>query len=373
MGKLNDKTARFGVTADLHLNNMLPHSKPLASWRGRKGVTDRFANQLSVLEQMGKACDGTDGLIILGDLYDKRLIDAVTLRESMDVLSKMGCPVYILPGNHDAHNDRGERFMVELFTESGLNHVHVLGPTEWEAFPWLRFWCVPYGSLDNNRQTLKALAERATAPGIHILLVHQSIMGAKNGTWKCDMGLDLEVDISPRFLQVFAGHFHTHQKFSGSRGEYVGAPLQLHFGEAGNPRQFTIWTFTPRGAKPERMALDGPSFWTANALKMPPEAAPGDYVRIELEATDQEWGEGLVKVKLALEKWTREGYHVTCVHSVIPKKQSRAATPKRASFEELVTKYVDEISDSTGGFDSGLLKQIGLKALEQAKRETEER
>jgi len=372
MGKLTNMEFDAGFTADLHLSNMLPHAKPLDDWHGRPGVTDRFASQLCALEQMGEVCKDSGGLFILGDLYDKRLIDAVTLRESLTVLAKMPCQVYILPGNHDAHNDRGERFMVELFSEAGLEHVKVLGHEALEYWGWLRFCPVPFGSIEGNREAIKKHAKKLPKgnKGFNCLLLHQSIMGAKQGTWKCDIGLDPTRDIDSAFNLVLAGHFHTNQSLEG-RGEYVGAPLQLHFGESGNPTQFTMWKFRPNGAAPTRIKLPGSAFWTVNNLALPKGAKPGDFIKVELEATEADWVKMLPKTKSVIKKWVGDGYRASCIHRYIPQKQTRAATPKKATFQELVTKYVDEISESTGGFDLERLKALGLKALENAKREAE--
>jgi len=76
--------------------------------------------------------------------------------------------------------------------------------------------------------------------------MHHSVIDAVHLGWKCDAGLTAS-EVTEGFDYVFAGHFHKEQEFpdaeDGRQGRYIGAPMQLHYGEEGYPAELHVVTF----------------------------------------------------------------------------------------------------------------------------------
>jgi len=155
------------ITADLHLSNGLPHAQPTVD-----GLTDRFVHQLRVLQQIKEVGtrEEVDAVFILGDVFDKRLLDAVTLRHSLEAFRNLEpLSVYVLPGNHDAHSQVGERFISEVLRGevTGWEHMEIRDAGDQLEFgigkTWLTFWPLPYGPLDVTRTRLAKFRARVEA------------------------------------------------------------------------------------------------------------------------------------------------------------------------------------------------------------------
>lgn len=249
-------------TADVHLCNTLP----FANRDPATLVTDRLKDVLGVVQQMcWYGCEHSiDDVWIVGDLLDRRLLDAVTLKLVADALSSMDSlaghhNVRISPGNHEAHDGDCRHYTVDAFA-----HLHqpikvIGGEGDWvEPMPGFRAYALPYLPPARAERVLEGLAGSAA----DLLLVHQTIKGGCVGGWESPEGLDpaLLTGISKH---VLAGHFHTPQDIVVANAlpvSYLGAPLQHHFADVGDDRGFWDITFNSDG--------------TRTAVKVPIEGAP---------------------------------------------------------------------------------------------------
>lgn len=217
-------------TADWHITNSLPHAK-----RDPKSlVSDRLKDLKKVIDWIiSQARSHKVPLFILGDLFDRRQPDAPALKAAASILSsagRAGVQIYILPGNHDAHDSRGLHYVVELFAAAKLSNIHVL-----KAKPvtvgGIHYCPVPSMS---NKATLEAIQKhRSLKESPKVLLLHSTITGSRlSGGHIAEDGISK--DELEGFDAVIAGHVHEFQSLSPVNGIYVGSPMQLNFNEVGH-------------------------------------------------------------------------------------------------------------------------------------------
>lgn len=207
------------VTADFHWSNALPYS--VIDWE--TGESDRLhdlARLCSRLVRIGEE-NGAKGLLILGDYFDQKRLDAVTLTaasRSMRRLAKAFESIWVIPGNHDSHDSRLRHFNSKWL--ESVRNVHV--PTEPTTIPGERIRLFPYAPLSALRKTLAD--ERPDGPMLAGL--HTTFKGASEYGFTFRDGL-LPQDVK-RFKYVLSGHVHAYQKLIGvPHGFYVGSPLPM--------------------------------------------------------------------------------------------------------------------------------------------------
>lgn len=210
---------RWVVTADLHWSNALPYS--VIDWE--TGESDRLhdlARLCSRLVRIGEE-RGAKGLLILGDYFDQKRLDAVTLTvasRSMKRLAQHFEKVWVIPGNHDSHDSRLRHFNSKWL--ESVRNVYV--PTEPVTIPGERIRLFPYAPLSALRKTLAD--ERPDGPMLAGL--HATFKGASEYGFTFRDGL-IPQDVKP-FKCVLSGHVHAYQKLIGvPHGFYVGSPMPM--------------------------------------------------------------------------------------------------------------------------------------------------
>lgn len=358
------------ASADLHMTNRLPYARPSAD-----GRTDRFDEQLLVLRQMREEAkrQRVDWVLLLGDIFDKSLVDAVTLTHTVEEIVQFHCPVGILPGNHDANSLKGGRFTVEAFgamKRDGLRFLHSEEPLD---FDWLKFWPVAFMPVDPTRAALNRIRDRLNRDETNVLLFHNSIIGCTHIGWKCDDGLR-PAEVCARFDYVLAGHFHTHQLFGKRKqGMYLSAPMHHHFGDVGREAGFWIFTFHENGRRDELyIKSDAPRFYIYSDLAAKVTGVPGDFVRYILRCTHPEWEALAPQARAVCAALEHKGIRADFKHNPIYHHESRlsSATVERAkalSLEEAVAQYVDMPGVVLGKLDKERLKEIGREGLSAAR------
>lgn len=365
---------KFLVTADLHLSNQLPHARPQAD-----GLTDRFNDQLEAVEWMVDLArtHRVDAVVIVGDLYDRRTVDALTLRHSVAALKRFSpTSVLIVPGNHEAYAEGSNHYLPEFFEEAGHDHISFFGfDYVVEPVPWLAFHSVPYASTKRVTEMLGDLRERLVEEPcrIHILFAHIAIQGALVGSWKSDTGIDPSV-LEQGFDRVFLGHYHSPQAISEVT-EVIGAPWQLNFGESENKSRVLLVEAFSEGKKKlkvESIAVDAPRFHIFPSERVEkvidaPGIQPGDYVRIDIESTHAEYPEKRALLEPYVTTLEGRGCKIKVLHKQVYHHEDRMGMEERSSMsmEELVSAYPDIAV--AGGLSSERLKRMGTDILRIAK------
>lgn len=277
-------------TADVHCHNSLPY----AVRDPETLISDRLQDTLSVLDQMGTYAREHDipDIFILGDLLDKRLVDAVTLKMVAAKLSGLNEErrVRLVPGNHEAYDGQARHFALDVFREMDI-WVASPGPDGDVGFQVksadLQFVALPYGPTDRALEVIRMIGQ-GSDPQHTILLLHHSLKGGRVGEWVCPEGIDQEI-LHP-FAAVLAGHFHTSQNLYDDV-YYLGAPLQHNFGDRGEERGF--WDVTFDGGamtKMELVPVTAPRFHELEFASCAPEfESPGpDYFRVRVVASESD-------------------------------------------------------------------------------------
>lgn len=230
--------------ADVHAGNQLPWAVKDPS----SLITDRLLDIMDVLTQMTTYAN--EHMIIdvwiLGDLIDKRLVDAATLKlvtaKLMDMKAQ-GLVVRLVPGNHEAGDAVGRHFTLDAFHDMGFwvagiddatDQISVIHP-----LPGFEVVAMPY--LPAHRAMQIAEAGR----DFNLMLLHQTIKGGMVGGWVSPDGLEPEALVATA-NQVFSGHFHSPQSII-DRVHYMGAPVQHSFADEGDQRGF--WDVSWHGKK----------------------------------------------------------------------------------------------------------------------------
>lgn len=364
----------------MHMSNKLPYAQPGA---GDQGITDRLQDQMNVWDHMYNVAKdrNVDAIFVLGDLFDRSLVDAITLTCATEVIMRSPAPIYLLPGNHDANSIRGGRFTVEAFGRVGKtmydDPIQVIGHQNTPHLvpihrTKLVFWSIGFRPLEETRVALARFRADLEPDCFNVLLLHNSILGAKNLGWVCDDGLDPD-EVCADFDQVISGHFHLHQMF-GDNGMYLGAPMHHHFGDAGNVSGFWIAEFTGKDVNFDFISSKAPRFhvfdeavkWTKKLR-----VKKGDYARFEIAATHPEWIKQKPAVQALCSSWEEKGIHASFHHKPISQHELRIGGDDEGgvavSMDKAISSYVDATSVVTTGLDLTKLKRIGRDFLATAK------
>lgn len=359
------------------MSNRLPNARP-----GHLGITDRLSDQMGLLARVAVTAEKTDGVFILGDLFDQSRVDAITLTATVGAISAFTKPVRIVAGNHDAVSTKGGRFTVEAFGLMGNENVkYIKFGRNFIPEPWLKFWPLEYCGQETARAALAKIRSRLDPSVQNILLLHHSILGCTHIGWTCDDGLTPE-EATEEFKATFSGHFHTHQKFGvGGCGMYLGAPLHLRVEDEGRLAGYWIVSFHKDGSI-ERDFIDGgcPRFhtisWPWKGDKELSGIVKNDYIRFEFQATQTEWQAGKEALLAMVERLNGAGYRASFKHKPVYHHTVRsvgtvagaaAFSSAAASPEVAADAYVDSADVDTTGLDIKYLKRIGRAALENAR------
>ena len=228
-------------------------------------------DQKYILEQIVDmaAQEKPDGILIAGDVYDKRVPAAEAVGVLDGFLTRLAeiCPVFVISGNQDSAERLafGGRLMtaagvyvspvyngsvrtVELTDEFGPVRVHLLPflkPVQVRRF-------FPEAEIANYTDAVRlALSHIDREDGArHVLVTHQLVTGAL----PCDseelsIGGSENVDavVFEGFDYVALGHLHGPQRAGGDHIRYCGTPLKYSFSEAGHHKSVTFVTIRGRG------------------------------------------------------------------------------------------------------------------------------
>lgn len=360
------KTYKALFTADIHFSNKLPYSKVV-----KDGVTDRLIDQIKLFKQIYKIADkeNVDDIFILGDFFDRSLVDAVTLTYATKAITSATKPLKLLAGNHDSANSKGGRFVTEAFGAMGNKNVKLLNG-HYKPNDWLSFLSVPFMPIDDTNLELNKNKSYNTDL-INVLLFHNSVMACDHSDWICDDGLD-PIFLTERFNYVIGGHFHEHQKFGAKKnGMYCGAPMHHSFGDKGREAYIWVITFSEDGTvKRKKYKSKTPKFYVTNKLDINKNWKPGDYVRVEIKCTNAEWVELGPKAQKFCDGL--EGIKAFCKQKPVYHHKNRIISESTDSKEKLslsdaINTYVNSGDIVTDGLDIKKLKTIGKDILNEIK------
>ena len=210
-----------------------------------------------------------DGILIAGDVYDKRVPAAEAVGVLDGFLTDLAriAPVFVISGNHDSAERLafGGRLMtaagvyvspvydgtvrtVELTDEFGTVRVHLLPflkPVQVRRF-------FPEAEIANYTDAVRtALSHIDREDGArHVLVTHQLVTGAA----LCDSeelsiggSENVDAEVFEGFDYVALGHLHGPQRAGGDHIRYCGTPLKYSFSEVNHHKSVTFVTIRGRG------------------------------------------------------------------------------------------------------------------------------
>ena len=244
--------------SDLHLGKIVNGFSMLED---QKYILEKIADMA--------AQEKPDGILIAGDVYDKRVpaAEAVGLLDGFLTRLAEICPVFVISGNHDSAERLafGGRLMtaagvyvspvydgtvrtVELMDEFGPVRVHLLPflkPVQVRRF-------FPEAEIANYTDAVRmALGHIDRGDGArHVLVTHQLVTGALPcGSEELSIGGSENVDaeVFEGFDYVALGHLHGPQRSGGDHIRYCGTPLKYSFSEVNHHKSVTFVTIRGRG------------------------------------------------------------------------------------------------------------------------------
>ncbi len=171
----------------------------------------------------------TTATFILGDITDyKDRHPSSLVNRTVDGLTKLEPPVFILKGNHD-FVDPNNPFFGFLSAIEGVHFVTV--PTQ---IPHLGLAFVPYcqDQADFDDACQEVVTQRTT------VMLHQTFEGAIAESGRRLSGLSTSLMASLKPVGVYSGDIHKPQQ-SGCV-TYVGAPYSVRFGDNFEPRVLLV-------------------------------------------------------------------------------------------------------------------------------------
>ena len=211
-----------------------------------------------------------DGVLIAGDVYDKRVPAAEAVGVLDGFLTDLAqiAPVLLISGNHDS----AERlaFGGRLMTAAGVYVSPVydgtvrtveladeFGPVQIHLLPFLkpvqvrRFF--PEAEITNYTDAVRtALSHIDWGGGArHVLVTHQLVTGAA----LCDSeelsiggSENVDAEVFEGFDYVALGHLHGPQRAGGDHIRYCGTPLKYSFSEEKHHKSVTMVTLGEKGS-----------------------------------------------------------------------------------------------------------------------------
>jgi DNA repair exonuclease SbcCD nuclease subunit len=361
--------------ADLHVSNSLPYAHRLDQ---KSPVTDRLVDTLKVLDEAARyAVENEIGEVyVVGDLLDRRLLDAVTLKAAKEklvevLIDEYGLNVTLVPGNHEAYDAGGSAYTLEAFANLRPDRLRVWGPEMATVLTdSARIVGLPYKPEDETRKSLDGLADRE----VTVVLLHQSLAGGRVGDWVCPEGLSEEDLAGFRF--TIAGHFHSKQTLPSEKAMYLGAPMQHNFGDAGDERGFWDVKIGTKRVQTTFVESRAPRFhivrWGQKSDKPLP-AKSGDYVQIDVSGT-------AAQLKTKLPEATEFGELLKTHHGVrlvkvrpllVAEKKARlqlvdVESGKRITWPAVVEGYLDGCD--LAGLERRRLEELARAALAEAEQ-----
>jgi len=209
----------FIVTSDWHIG------APMNS--AGKAAEDFREAKYKVATRIGEiAQTDAKALFILGDLFDSDRVGETDILRIAEKLSKMPCPVYVMPGNHDWWHHGGTMHTFSRFVKKHDN-IHILledSPFTVEGLSNMTFFPSPLRRKNPIKDTSEWIPERNTEHGLRIALLHGSIDTAPGGNIPTDVAKVRDLDL------VFLGDWHNPLNVNNNT-YYCGSPEPGGFDE----------------------------------------------------------------------------------------------------------------------------------------------
>ena len=211
----------FIVTSDWHIG---------APMKGAGKAAEAFRKaKYDMVKRIGEviARRNAQALFILGDLFDSDRIGERDMFKTGVSISKIKCPVFILPGNHDWWHQGG---IMHSFDRLCQKHQNIRILLKNQAFsvdelPGITFFPSPLLVRNPVQDTSEWIPERTAEHGIRVGLLHGSLNTVPGGNIPKDVTQKRDLDFT------FLGDWHKPITID-DRTYYCGSPEPGGFDES---------------------------------------------------------------------------------------------------------------------------------------------
>ncbi|KAF5414004.1 MAG: DNA double-strand break repair protein Mre11 [Candidatus Methanogaster sp.] len=199
------------------------------------GLPERFRDFARAFDRVVDYTIQSDAkfLLIAGDLFHKRNINAPTYLQAFKILTKLadrGIPVYVIEGNHDLAYQRDVNSWLQILDAQGLLRLIKLKPMpecsvklmgDFVDVDGVRIFGVKYlGSQTRNAVPdiageIEKVNEIAGKPDYTILMMHFGIEGILNTSGIGELSYDSLVPLRDSVDYLALGHYHIQYEHDG--------------------------------------------------------------------------------------------------------------------------------------------------------------
>lgn len=294
--------------------------------------------------------------VCAGDLFNTRgKVSTLVFNETFSVckeFSESGIHLILVAGNHDDIDNSDEpqsslRPLSEIFNVSVVEKCSTL-----MSNGNIRIHCAPYSK---NTQIIKDyISSIEKEEGvIDILVAHLGVSGATVGSKEYPMQDAYAVsDLRPDFFKyVVLGHYHDRQVLPGTTNSfYTGSPVPHTFGDTPDKGFYIV--DTDKRWDIDFVPIPSPEFHTVDSSITDEELhrhlERGNYLRAQISESEVELFEQRIPNGLK--------YKIDLQREYV--KETRVDIQVGMSFEQIISKYADELNPSA--------KDIGLQILSEA-------
>jgi DNA repair exonuclease SbcCD nuclease subunit len=238
------RSFRLIHTSDVHLESDTFGSGPRGDFF-RYAVRDAFSRVIDVANH-----NSADLLLIAGDLFDSSRVSIEALGFAMAQIGRARMPVVMIPGNHDAHDERSIYAAMDRSLVPSNLHLLLEPDGKVLEFPELeaRIW---------GRALVEHSPDYRPLSGLPEPVPHQWNIGLAHGFFTEEES-NRSSPITPREIEasgydyIALGHIHVFGDVSqgGTRAFYCGTPAPLYAGsEAG-------WVLQVNGSPGEPLQVE---------------------------------------------------------------------------------------------------------------------
>ena len=282
---------RFLHAADFHLDS------PFATLGGEKAALRR-QEQRRQLRELAKLAQGTDLVLLAGDLLDSIRAYGETREALQEFFRSLPMPVFIAPGNHDSYIPQSPYTRMEL-----PENVHIFTQTKPERIPLPELGCTVWGTAFRSERAEPPLRGfHAEGDGnLQLMVVHGEVTEGNS-----KYGPITQEDIAASGLSYLAlGHKHSCsglQRAGKTWWAYPGCTLGRGFDETGE-KGVLLGTLEGEECTLEFHPLTGRRY---RDLVVDVTGAE-DLEQAVLAALSPDWGEDILRVTLRGEWETKPG------------------------------------------------------------------
>jgi len=291
----------FLHTADIHVGAKF---KGLGSEKGnirRKDIRTTLRSIVGyVLEK------DMDGLLIVGDLFDERVIDTETVSTVDSILSELGSHdkwCVIVPGNHDPLGDKSP------YNETNFSQdIQIVKNTKGFdriELPGLIIYATAFDEQHRDVPKLRTFIQEKAEDVPTLIAIHGSVEPGNDfwsnnaeGSQYCPVSSDDITKLNVDYVAL--GHFHSYRQISSDPvAIYPGSPEGLGYDEPGQ-RYVAAVTIDPSGAVVEQIPVGQKVY-----VNLPESIEEWDPSKITSELEKNKGANKLLRWKL--KGWAKDG------------------------------------------------------------------